>query len=124
MWSTNNNMLGFQVMVDGKAIGDIESLTVERSLTSKNTEVLPVKRSFGGTLEKVQMSPLFERMIGDTLTSFDLVTTNFRSKPPKKPRSKKKRIQKKWAKQYEASIGESVTYKDCTIGTSLWGYIE
>lgn len=54
------------------------------------------------------------RMLGLANPTFDVILRNLAYKPPRKLRSKKNRLRKKWRKKY-SQIVDSAVYKNCTI---------
>lgn len=103
-----------RLMVDGQVIGKMQSL--EASIDTNEIRELrrpPIEGSF--TLGNASITPFGQAFFGELLPKVDIVMTEHKYAPPKKPRSKKKRHLKKWEKKVNDSILRKVTYKDCEI---------
>jgi hypothetical protein len=102
------------IKVDGQVIGKAQSLSY-----APDPEIKPIGRpmphlegSFtatGGIMKAGE--DFFNSLFNPT---FDVTVRKSKHLPPRKLRSKKKRILRKWYKKYSYEV-ESAVYKDCVI---------
>lgn len=101
--------------VGGQKIGALQSLFIEPDHTEKvEREILEMFPTFEGTvtLENVEFGS--KTLLHMMNPSFDVVVRTGNYMPPRKLRSKKRRLRKKWEKMYTYDV-EEMLYKNCTI---------
>lgn len=98
-----------RMFVDGKEISSkIQEVHYEPKLFPPT-----VPKSFSGTAT-FEFTDAILNSLSDAMPNVDIEVTHILKPLPRKPKSKKKRIQKKWNKRYEASTAKT-TYENVRI---------
>ena len=114
--SSYNNPENVRMFVDGK---EISTPIQELGYVYIKPEVSPptVPKSFFATASRettFEFTDAILNSLSDAMPNVDLEVTHILKPLPRKPKSKKKRIQKKWNKRYEASTAKT-TYENVRI---------